>query len=82
MEPSCVSYNIKVISGSSSVTKCELNNSTHNEHPHDLKTSANYIYQGSLVRNDFNQQHIEREKFPLLENVSKDRITFSNSGQS
>ncbi|KAL9961341.1 hypothetical protein ACROYT_G030259 [Oculina patagonica] len=47
MEPNCVSYNMEVFSGSPTVTKCELNNSTHNEHPDDLKPWQNYIYRGS-----------------------------------
>ncbi|XP_078382604.1 uromodulin-like isoform X1 [Oculina patagonica] len=47
-EPNCVSYNMEVISGSPSITKCELNNSTHNEHPDDLKPWQNYIYQGTM----------------------------------
>ena len=38
MEPNCVSYNELVASGSPVITKCELNNSTHNEHPQDLKS--------------------------------------------
>ena len=49
MEPSCISYNMEVISGSPSITKCELNNSTHNEHPDDLKPWQNCIYQGAVV---------------------------------
>ena len=49
MEPNCVSFNTKVISGSSSVTKCELNNSTHLENPDNLATTPNYIYRGSEV---------------------------------
>ena len=49
MEPNCVSYNEVVISSSPSVTKCELNNSTHNEHPQDLKPWANYSYGGTMV---------------------------------
>jgi len=31
---------------SPAITKCELNNSTHNEHPSDLKSWQNYIYRG------------------------------------
>lgn len=49
MEPNCVSYNMEVGSGSPSITKCELNNSTHKEHPDDLKPWENYIYQGTMV---------------------------------
>ncbi len=59
MEPNCVSYNMEVISGSPSVTKCELNNSTHNEHPEDLKQWQNYIYRGSevILRNKQNNHY-------------------------
>ena len=49
MEPNCVSYNMEVISGSPSIAKCELNNSTHNEHPDDFKLWSNYNYRGSEV---------------------------------
>ena len=49
MEPNCVSYNMQTISGSPPVTKCELNNSTHHEHPNDLKPWDNYVYRGSEV---------------------------------
>ena len=49
MELNCVSYNEVVISSSPTVTKCELNNSTHNEHPQDLKPWANYSYGGTMV---------------------------------
>ncbi len=59
MEPNCVSYNMEVISGSPSVTNCELNNSTHNEHPDDLKPWQDYIYRGSEVsdRNKLNSHY-------------------------
>ena len=53
MEPNCVSYNMEDISGSPSIAKCELNNSTHNEHPDDFKPSSNYIYRGSEVSVDY-----------------------------
>lgn len=49
MEPNCVSYNMEDISGSPSIAKCELNNSTHNEHPDDFKHLSNYNYRGSEV---------------------------------
>ena len=49
MEPNCVSYNELVASGSPVITKCELNNSTHNEHPQDLKSWTNYRYKGAMV---------------------------------
>ena len=49
MEPNCVSYKELVASGSPVITKCELNNSTHNEHPQDLKSWTNYIYKGTMV---------------------------------
>ncbi|KAL9961339.1 hypothetical protein ACROYT_G030257 [Oculina patagonica] len=55
-EPNCVSYNMEVISGSPSITKCELNNSTHNEHPDDLKPWQNYIYQGTMVRAEYEDE--------------------------
>ena len=32
------------------MAKCELNNSTHNEHPGDFKLWSNYTYRGSEVR--------------------------------
>ena len=49
MEPKCVSYNELVASGYPVITKCELNNSTHNEHPQDLKSRTNYKYKGTMV---------------------------------
>ena len=49
MEPNCVSYNELVASGSPVITKCELNNSAHNEHPQDLKSWTNYRYKGTMV---------------------------------
>ena len=49
MEPNCVSYNELVASGSPVITKCELNNSAHNEHPQDLKSWINYRYKGTMV---------------------------------
>ena len=49
MELNCVSYNEVVISSSPTVTKCELNNSTHNEHLQDLKPWPNYSYGGTMV---------------------------------
>ena len=49
MEPKCVSYNELVASGSPVITKCELNNSTHNEHPQDLKSWTNCRYKGTMV---------------------------------
>ncbi|CAH3152036.1 unnamed protein product, partial [Pocillopora meandrina] len=48
MEPNCVSYNEVVVSSPPSITKCELNNSTHNEHPQDLKPWPNYSYGGTM----------------------------------
>ena len=53
MEPNCVSYNMEDISGSPSIAKCELNNSTHNEHPDDFKPWSNYNYRGSEVSADY-----------------------------
>ena len=49
MEPNCVSYNELVTSGSTVITTCELNNSTHNEHPQDLKSWKNYRNKGTMV---------------------------------
>ena len=49
MEPNCVSYNELVTSGSPVITKCELNNFTHNEHPQDLKSWTNYRYKATMV---------------------------------
>ena len=49
VEPNCVSYNELVTSGSPVITKCELNNSTHNEHPQDLKSWTNYKYKATMV---------------------------------
>ena len=49
MEPKCVSYNELVTSGSPLTTKCEPNNSTHNEHPQDLKSRTNYRFKGTMV---------------------------------
>ena len=49
MEPNCVSYNELVTSGSPAITKCELNNSTHNEHSQDLKSWTNYRYKATMV---------------------------------
>ena len=49
MEPSCVSYNILVSNDSPSITKCEMNNATHFEHPSDLVSFPNSTYRGSKV---------------------------------
>ena len=49
MEHNCVSYNVEIISGSSEARKCELNNSTHKEHPGDLQKFNNFIYRGTEV---------------------------------
>ena len=49
MEHNCVSYNVEMISGSPVARKCELNNSTHKEHPEDLKQFDNSIYRGTEV---------------------------------
>ena len=45
MEHNCISYNMEIIGESSTARKCELNNSTHNEHPEDLRPWNNYVYQ-------------------------------------
>ncbi|XP_066023509.1 uromodulin-like [Pocillopora verrucosa] len=47
MEPNCVSYNILVSNDSPSITKCEMNNATHFEHPSDLVSFQNSTYRGS-----------------------------------
>ena len=47
MEPNCVSYNILVSNDSPSITKCEMNNATHFEHPSDLVSFPNSTYRGS-----------------------------------
>ena len=49
MEPNCVSYNVLVASGFQEIIKCALKNSTHNEHPQDLKSWKNYRYKGTMV---------------------------------
>ena len=49
MEHNCVSYNMEIRGGSSTATKCELNNATHNEYPGDLKQRNNYTYHGIKV---------------------------------
>ena len=54
MEPSCVSYNMQVISGSPTAAECELNNGTHLEHPDDLEPWENYTYRGSKVSVGYN----------------------------
>lgn len=49
MEHNCISYNMVIINGSSTASTCELNNSTHNEHPEDLRPWSNFVYQGTNV---------------------------------
>ena len=49
VEPNCVSYNELVTSGSLAITKCELNNSTHNEHSQDLRSWTNYKHKATVV---------------------------------
>ena len=49
MEPNCISYNILVSNDSPSITKCEMNNATHFEHPSDLVSFSNSTYRGSKV---------------------------------
>ncbi|XP_078383960.1 uncharacterized protein LOC144666402 isoform X2 [Oculina patagonica] len=44
-ENSCVSYNFGIRTLGEAV--CELNNSTHNEHPQDLKPKTNFMYRGT-----------------------------------
>ena len=43
VEPNRVSYNELVTSGSPVITKCEVNNSTHNDH------TSNYKYKATMV---------------------------------
>ncbi|XP_066023636.1 uromodulin-like [Pocillopora verrucosa] len=47
IEPNCISYNILVSNDSPSITKCEMNNATHFEHPSDLVSFPNSTYRGS-----------------------------------
>ena len=49
LENNCVSFNEELTSKSTAGTKCELNNSTHQEHPDDLKPWKNYTYRGVKV---------------------------------
>ena len=49
MEPNCISYNILVSNDSPSITKCEMNNATHFEHPSDLVSFPNSTYRWSKV---------------------------------
>lgn len=65
MELNCVSYNEVVISSSPTITKCELNNSTHNEHPQDLKPWANYSYGGTMVSVFLSKWGLPFISFPL-----------------
>ena len=44
----CVSYNFGMRASGEIV--CEINNSTHAEHPHDLKQKTNFIYRGTEVQ--------------------------------
>ena len=62
MEPNCVSYNMLVSSDSSTITTCELNNSTHFEHPDDLLQFPNSTYRGTKVRVYYKAHlHVERQ---------------------
>ena len=65
MEPNCVSYNEVVVSSPPSITKCELNNSTHNEHPQDLKPWPNYSYGGTMVSAFLSKWRFPFFSFPL-----------------
>ncbi|KAJ7319457.1 hypothetical protein OS493_036225 [Desmophyllum pertusum] len=47
LENACVSYNFGKRASGEEV--CELNNSTHTEHPQDLKRKSNFIYRGTKV---------------------------------
>lgn len=48
LENTCVSYNFGKHASGGDV--CELNNTTHTEHPYDLKTTRDFIYRGTEVR--------------------------------
>ena len=48
LENTCVSYNFGKSTSGDDV--CELNNSTHTEHPYDLKTTRDFNYRGTEVR--------------------------------
>jgi len=45
LENTCVSYNFGKRTLGEEI--CELNNSTYTEHPHDLKTTSDFIYRGT-----------------------------------
>lgn len=45
LENTCVSYNFGKHASGGDV--CELNNTTHTEHPYDLKTTRDFIYRGT-----------------------------------
>ena len=49
MEPNCVSYNFKKSPSPAGDHKCELNNSTHEGHEHELKKNRDYKYHGAKV---------------------------------
>ena len=68
MEHNCVSYNMEIIGGSSTATKCELNNATHNEHHGDLKqwsNYSNYFYRGIKVSEALMDSSLPR-LFPIF----------------
>ena len=50
MEPNCVSYNFKKPTIQTGDHKCELNNSTHEEHENDTEENPDYLYRGAKVR--------------------------------
>lgn len=45
----CVSYNF-MAGKETAKRKCELNNSTHEEHKEDLEENLNYVHRGATVR--------------------------------
>ena len=46
LEPNCASFNFKQSAGN---RKCEMNNSTHEEHEAQLEENPNYLYRGAKV---------------------------------
>ena len=51
IQPNCVSYNFKLEASPNGHYKCELNNSTHDEHEDELLKNSIFVYHGTEVRN-------------------------------
>ena len=49
MEPSCVSYNLRVKASNDGKYKCELNNSTIEEKSDKLEANPEFVYRGTKV---------------------------------